>query len=111
MFFAKVDKNVSFTQKWVKNLVKFPGSEKIFKNILKVFKLKFAWVTKPLNFIYPFLRKTHIFLPIDTCNLFLPGLCILNLTKSQKCTKLILVVPSSKISAQLGLFDKMKAVK
>ena len=38
MFFAKVDKNVSFTQKWVKNLVKFPGSEKIFKNILKVLK-------------------------------------------------------------------------
>ena len=31
-------KNVSFTQKWVKNLVKFPGSEKIFKNILKVLK-------------------------------------------------------------------------
>ena len=33
-----MDKNVSFTQKWVKNLVKFPGSEKIFKNILKVLK-------------------------------------------------------------------------
>jgi hypothetical protein len=31
-------KNVSFTQKWVKNLVKFPGFEKIFKNILKVLK-------------------------------------------------------------------------
>ena len=29
---------MSFTQKWVKNLVKFPGSEKIFKNILKVLK-------------------------------------------------------------------------
>ena len=31
-------KNVSFTQKWVKNLVKFPGSEIFFKNILKVLK-------------------------------------------------------------------------
>ena len=31
-------KNVSFTQKRVKNLVKFSGSEKIFKNILKVLK-------------------------------------------------------------------------
>ena len=38
VFFAKMGKNVSFTQKWVKNLVKFSGSEKIFKNILKVLK-------------------------------------------------------------------------
>ena len=30
--------NLSFTQKWVKNLVKFSGSKKDFKNILKVLK-------------------------------------------------------------------------
>ena len=36
--FAKMDKNVSFTKKWVKNLVKFLGSEKFFKNIVKVLK-------------------------------------------------------------------------
>ena len=47
-------KNVSFTQKWVKNLVKFPGSEKIFKNILKVLKrikkVSFAKMGKNVSF-------------------------------------------------------------
>ena len=33
-----MDKDVSFKQKWVTNLVKFSSSEKIFKNIVKVLK-------------------------------------------------------------------------
>ena len=44
-------KDVSFKQKWVTNLVKFPCSEKNFKNILKVLKDKKSvflqkWVTQ-----------------------------------------------------------------
>ena len=35
-FFAKMGKNVSFKKKWVKNLVQFPGSEKIFKNMVRL---------------------------------------------------------------------------
>ena len=35
-FFAKMGKNVSFKKKWVKNLVQFPGSEKIFKNLVRL---------------------------------------------------------------------------
>ena len=46
---------MSFTQKWVKNLVKFTGSEKIFKSNLKVLTLiRLGGGTRSHHWRYPF---------------------------------------------------------
>ena len=73
-------KNVSFTQKWVKNLVKFTGSEKIFKSNLKVLTLirLGGWHEKP-----PLEISVHHFQVVSENDLSLGDYEIQNLSRAQ----------------------------